>query len=80
MILKALYDYYDRSGNDVADMGWAYVPFFYSIVLDRDGNFIRLEPLGDEDGLHLLTLRPDDRTSAPLPHCMGDYGSYVLGL
>ncbi len=80
MILKALYDYYDRSGNDVADMGWAYVPFFYSIVLDRDGNFIRLEPLGDEDGLPLLTLRPEERTSAPLPHCMGDNGSYVLGL
>ena len=80
MILKALYDYYDRSGKDVAPIGWAYVPFYYSIVLDGLGNFIRLEPLGDKDGLPLLTFRPEERTSAPLPHCMGDNGSYLLGL
>lgn len=80
MILKALYDYYDRSDKDVAPIGWAYVPFYYSIVLDDAGNFIRLEPLGDKDGLSLLTFRPEERTSAPLPHCMGDNGSYLLGL
>lgn len=80
MILKALYDYYDRSGKYIAPIGWAYVPFFYSIVLDSAGNFIRLEPLGDKDGLPLLTYRPEERTSAPLPHCMGDNGSYLLGL
>ena len=80
MILKALYDYYDRSGKDVAPIGWAYIPFYYSIVLDSAGNFIRLEPLGDKDGLPLLTFRPEERTSAPLPHCMGDNGSYLLGL
>ena len=80
MILKALYDYYNRSGKYVAPIGWAYVPFFYSIVLDCAGNFIRLEPLGDKDGLPLLTFRPEERTSAPLPHCMGDNGSYLLGL
>lgn len=80
MILKALYDYYNRSGKDVAPIGWAYVPFYYSIVLDGAGNFVRLEPLGDKDGLPLLTFRPEERTSAPLPHCMGDNGSYILGL
>ena len=80
MILKALYDYYNRCGNDIAPIDWAYVPFFYSIVIDINGNFIRLEPLGDDDGLPLLTFRPEERTSAPLAHCMGDNGSYVLGL
>ncbi len=80
MILKALYDYYNRCGNDIAPIDWAYVPFFYSIVIDINGNFIRLEPLGDDEGLPLLTFRPEERTSAPLAHCMGDNGSYVLGL
>lgn len=80
MILKALYDYYNRCGNDIAPIDWAYVPFFYSIVIDIKGNFIRLEPLGGDEGLPLLTLRPEERTSDPLAHCMGDNGSYVLGL
>ncbi len=80
MILKALYDYYNRSGKDIAPVDWAYVPFFYSIVIDYNGNFIRLEPLGGGEGLPLLTFRPEERTSAPLAHCMGDNGSYVLGL
>ena len=80
MILKALYDYYNRCGKDIAPLNLAYVPFFYSIVLDLEGHFIRLEPLGDKNGLPLLTFRPEERTSAPLPHCMGDNGSYVLSL
>ncbi len=80
MILKALYDYYNRCGNDIAPIDWAYVPFFYSIVIDIKGNFIRLDPLGGNEGLPLLTFRPEERTSAPLAHCMGDNGSYVLGL
>lgn len=80
MILKALYDYYNRCEKDIAPIDWAYVPFFYSIVIDINGNFIRLESLGNDDGLPLLTFRPEERTSAPLAHCMGDNGSYVLGL
>lgn len=44
------------------------------------GNFVRLEPLGDENGLPLLTFRPEERTSAPVPHCMGDNATYLLGL
>ena len=45
MILKALYDYYNRCGDDIVPMDMAYVDFYYSIVLDEKGNFIRLEPL-----------------------------------
>lgn len=52
----------------------------YSIVLDEKGNFIRLEPLGGDSGLPLLTFRPEERTSAPVPHCMGDHAGYILGL
>ena len=80
MILKALYDYYNRCGNDIVPMDMAYVDFYYSIVLDEKGNFIRLEPLGGDSGLPLLTFRPEERTSAPVPHCMGDHAGYILGL
>ena len=80
MILKALYDYYNRCGDDIVPMDMAYVDFYYSIVLDEKGNFIRLEPLGDDSGLPLLTFRPEERTSAPVPHCMGDHAGYILGL
>lgn len=80
MILKALYDYYNRCGDDIVPMDMAYVDFYYSIVLDAKGNFIRLEPLGGDSGLPLLTFRPEERTSAPVPHCMGDHAGYVLGL
>lgn len=80
MILKALYDYYNRCGDDIVPMDMAYVDFYYSIVLDEKGNFIRLEPLGGDSGLPLLTFRPEECTSAPVPHCMGDHAGYILGL
>lgn len=81
MILKALYDYYNRCGDKIAPLNMAYVPFYYAIVIDNGGNFIRLETLGNgDDGLPLLTFRPEERTSAPIAHMLGDNGSYVLGL
>lgn len=81
MILKALYDYYDRSDKDtLPPFQMASVSFKYAIIIDENGIFIGLEPLGDEDGVELLTFRPEERTSSPVPHCLGDNGSYVLGL
>lgn len=79
MILKALYDYYNRCNNLPAN-NMAYVNFYYAIVITKEGEFLRLEPLGDKEGIPLLTLRPEERTSSPIAHCMGDNGSYVLGL
>lgn len=80
MILKALHDYYDRRKADLPPMHYAFVNFRYAILLDSNGMFQRLERLGDADGLSLLTIRPEERTSSPVAHCMGDNGSYVLGL
>ena len=65
MILKALYDYYNRCDNLPAK-GMAYVNFYYAIVIDKEGKFMRLEPLGNEEGIPLLTLRPEERTSSLL--------------
>lgn len=79
MILKALYDYYDRCGDDVAPLNMAYVNFYYAIVISENGDFLELEKLG-ESGLPILTFRPEERTSSPVAHCMGDNGSYILGL
>ena len=80
MILKALYDYYERQKEYMPSMHMALVNFKYAILIDIDGNFKGLEPLGDEDGLPVLTFRPEERTSAPIAHCMGDNGSYIMGL
>ncbi len=77
MILKALYDYYERCKDNLPPMHNALVEFFYAIVIDENGTFKRLEPL---DGMSLLIYRPEERTSVPIPHSMGDNGSYVLGL
>ena len=77
MILKALYDYYERCKDNLPPMHNALVEFFYAIVIDEKGNFKRLEPL---DGMSLLIYRPEERTSVPVPHSLGDNGSYVLGL
>ena len=32
MILKALYDYYNRCGDDIVPMDMAYVDFYYSLI------------------------------------------------
>ena len=80
MILHALYDYYERCKESLPPLQMAFVNFKYAILVDEDGHFKGLEDLGKEDGITLLTIRPEERTSAPVPHCLGDNGSYVLGL
>ena len=80
MILQALYDYYERCKETLPPLQMAFVNFKYAILIDKEGHFKGLEDLGDEDGVTLLTLRPEERTSAPVPHFFGDNGSYVLGI
>lgn len=80
MILQALYDYYDRCKDTLPPLQAAYVSFRFAILIDENGHYKGLEALGDENGITILTFRPEERTSAPVPHCLGDNGSYVLGL
>lgn len=77
MILKALYDYYDRREKKLPPMQNSLVEFYYAIVIDEEGQFQWLESL---EGAQQLIFRPEERTSAPVPHSFGDNGSYVLGL
>ncbi|MBR6978363.1 MAG: type I-C CRISPR-associated protein Cas8c/Csd1 [Prevotella sp.] len=80
MILQALYDYFERRKDEFPPLQMALVCFKYAILIDEKGNFKGFEALGDEDGAYLLAYRPEERTSSPVPHCLGDNGSYVLGL
>ena len=80
MILQALYDYYDRCGDLMPPFQMALVSFKYAILIDEEGTYKGIEALGDDDGITILTYRPEERTSAPVAHCLGDNGSYVLGL
>lgn len=82
MILKALYDYYNRNQNELAPLFLSYEDFFFAIVINKEGKFLRIEDLRNDkgEGTTIMTLRPEERTSAPVPHFLGDNGSYVLGL
>lgn len=82
MILKALYDYYNRNSKQLAPLYLSYELFDFAIVIDNNGNFLRIEDLRNNDGdsLIVLTIRPEERTSGSVPHFLGDNGSYVLGL
>lgn len=46
MILKALYDYYNRCG-DLAPTGMEYKEISFLVVIDEEGNFKHLERRGD---------------------------------
>ena len=82
MILKALYDYFNRNQNELAPLYLSYEDFFFAIVINKEGKFLRIEDLRNDkgEGTTIMTLRPEERTSAPVPHFLGDNGSYVLGL
>lgn len=82
MILRALYDYYDRSRDVLAPLNLSYEEVAFAIVINENGDFLRIEDLRNEEGVgtEILTLRPEERTSSPIPHFLGDNGSYVLGL
>ena len=43
MILKALYDYYHRSGDDVAPFGLEYKEIGFINVIDRCVKYLRFE-------------------------------------
>ena len=40
MILKALYDYYHRSGDNVAPLGLEYKEIGFIIVIDKSNLFV----------------------------------------
>lgn len=77
MILKALYDYYHRSGDNVAPLGLEYKEIGFIIVIDKDGNLCRIE----DNPVEKLVAKTNGRTGIKsLPNHLWDNFSYVLGI
>lgn len=78
MILKALYDYYNRCGN-LAPTGMEYKEISFLIVIDEDGRFKRLERRGDaKNGQKFLVMKGVRSGTLPKPYLYWDNVEYVL--
>ena len=80
MILKALYDYYQRC-NNLPKKGMELKEIAFLIVLDSAGNFKRFEDrrIDSKHAQEFLVTKAVERTSAPRANYLYDYGKYVLG-
>ena len=81
MILKALYDYYYRCNDNLPLYGTEYKEIGFLIVIDKDGNFKRLEDrrIDKKQAQSFLVKKSIGRTSAPIPNYLYDNSAYVLG-
>lgn len=80
MILKALYDYYQRSG-DLPALGMELKEIGFIIVLDKSGKFLRFEDrrIGKKSTQQFLVKKSVGRSSAPIANYLYDNSQYVLG-
>ena len=81
MILKALYDYYHRSGDDVAPFGLEYKEIGFIIVIDRCGKFLRFEDrrIDKKSAQRFLVKKSVSRSSAPVAnYCMTIVNMYLV--
>lgn len=82
MILRALYDYYDRCG-DLPRFGTELKPIAFIIVIDRRGNFVRIEDKRsktEKKGMNFLVSKHVTRSSGVSTNHLWDNGKYVLGI
>lgn len=81
MILKALYDYYHRCGNELAPFGLEYKEIAFIIVIDKNGNFLRFEDrrTDKKSAQKFLVRKSVGRSSAPVANYLYDNSQYVLG-
>lgn len=80
MILKALYDYYHRC-DDLAPMGMEYKEIAFLIVIDKEGNFVRLEDCrGDAKGRPYEVVKGKNSTSDISADFLYGKLPYVLGV
>ena len=78
MILKALYDYYNRCG-DLAPTGMEYREISFLVVIDENGNFKRLEHRGDtKNGQKFLVMKGVRSGTTPKPYLFWDNVEYVF--
>lgn len=79
MILKALYDYYHRSG-DLAPGGMEYKEIAFLIVIDKEGDFVRLEDrrVDAKTCQKFLVMKGVRSGTAPKPYLFWDNVEYIL--
>ena len=80
MILKALYDYYNRNGN-LPKKGMEFKEIGFLLVLNGEGEFIRFEDrrIDNKHAQEFLVKKSVGRTSAPKANYLYDNSAYVFG-
>lgn len=80
MILKALYDYYNRR-EDLPAPGMEEKQIGFLIVIDKDGKFIRFEDsrIDTSTAKTFLVKKSVGRSSAPVANYLYDNSAYVFG-
>ena len=80
MILKALYEYYQRSKNLPA-FGMELKEIGFIIVIDKNGKFIRFEDrrIDKKSAQRFLVKKSVGRTSAIVANYLYDNSQYVFG-
>lgn len=80
MILKALYDYYHRSG-ELPAMGMELKEIGFIIVIDKCGKFLRFEDrrIDKKSAQQFLVKKSVGRSSAPVANYLYDNSQYVFG-
>lgn len=80
MILKALYDYYNRS-HELPGFGMELKEIGFIIVIDLNGKFIRFEDrrINKKTAQQFLVKKSVSRSSAPVANYLYDNSQYVFG-
>ena len=81
MILKALYDYYQRSTDLLPAFGRELKEIGFLLVIDKEGHFLRFEDrrFDKKSAQKFLVKKHVGRTSAIVPNLLYDNSSYVFG-
>lgn len=83
MILKTLYDYYEKHTDILPPVGKEFVGIHFVICIDSEGRFVRFEDLRNEEkdaGTPLEFERGVLRTSGQVANFLYDKSAYVLGI
>lgn len=81
MILKALYDYYERSKDKLPVYGRELKEIGFLIIIDKDGHFLRFEDRRKDkkQAQRFLVKKHVGRTCAVVANCLYDNSGYVFG-
>lgn len=80
MILKALYDYYNRC-DGLPALGMEEKQIGFLVVIDKEGHFLRFEDcrIDKNSAKSFLVKKSVGRSSAPVANYLYDNSAYVLG-